>query len=95
LKGSEIEDLLPSALLVQVLDRMERRAEQDFEDFYQEGKPIVPQIKAWAAGEGFDLEPDWKVRLSLNVKGKLLVGSGKHASDDLIKQWADMFKKFC
>ena len=94
LENSEIEDLLPAALLVQVLDRMERRAEQDFEDFYQEGKPIVPQIKAWAEAEDFELEPSWKAKLSLGVKAKLLSVPEKHVDDELIKLWAAMFKVF-
>ncbi len=95
LKSSEIEDLLPVELLVQVLDRMERRADQDFEDYYQEGIPIVPQIKAWAEAEQFELDPSWKATLSLGAKAKLLSNSDKHVGDEFIDRWTKMFKVFC
>ncbi|WP_374292784.1 AAA family ATPase [Paenirhodobacter enshiensis] len=94
LKESEIEDLLPAQLLIQVLDRLERRADRDFEDFYEAGKPIVPQIKAWAAGEGFDLADDWKVQLALGVKSKLLANPDKQVDEQMISLWASIFEKF-
>ena len=46
---TEIEDLVPAQLVIQVLDKMERRPKDEFEDFYKTGLPIVPQIKAWTA----------------------------------------------
>ncbi|WBL34398.1 AAA family ATPase [Sinirhodobacter sp. HNIBRBA609] len=94
LKDTEIEDLLPPQLLIQVLDRLERRADRDFEDFYEAGKPIVPQIKAWAAGEGFDLAVDWKVQLALGVKSKLLANPDKQVDDEMLDLWASIFEKF-
>lgn len=94
LKDSEIEDILPAQLLIQVLDRLERRADCDFEDFYEEGKPIVPQIKEWAAGEGFDLPNDWKVQLALGIKSKLLANPDKHVDDRMLDLWASIFEKF-
>lgn len=77
-----------------MLDRLERRADRDFEDFYEEGKPIVPQIKAWAADEGFDLADDWKVQLALGVKSKLLANPDKQVDDQLLNLWASIFEKF-
>lgn len=94
LKDSEIEDILPAGLLIQVLDRLERRADRDFEDFYEKGKPIVPQIKAWARGEGFELAEDWKVQLALGVKSKLLSNTDKHVDDGLLDLWTAIFEKF-
>jgi len=94
LTDSEIEDLVPAPLLIQVLDRLERRADQDFEDFYDGGKPIVPQIKAWASGEGFDLADDWKVQLALGVKSKLLANPDKQVDDKLLELWTSIFKNF-
>lgn len=92
--NSEIEDLLPAELIISIVDRMERRADLEFEDFYSEGLPIVPQIKSWAEQEGFSLEPSWKVTLSLGVKAKLQANPEKHVSDELLKQWTALFKKF-
>lgn len=94
LKETEIEDLLPAALLIQVLDRMERRAQQDFEDFHDPKKPIVQQIKAWAKNEGFEMVEGWKVQLSLAVKSKLLANPDKHVDDEILKQWTALFEKF-
>jgi predicted ATP-dependent endonuclease of OLD family len=94
LKETEIEDLLPAPLLIQVLDRMERRAQQDFEDFYDPKKPIVPQIKAWAKNEGFEMVEGWKVQLALGVKSKLLASPDKHVDEETLKQWTTLFKKF-
>jgi len=93
--GTEIEDLLPPSLLVQVLDRIERRAEQDFEDFHDPKRPIVPQIKAWARGEGFELARDWKVRLSLGAKDKLMANTDRHVDEACLDRWARLFIRFC
>lgn len=94
LKDSEIEDILPVPLLIQVLDRLVRRADRDFDDCYEQGKPIVPQIKVWANEEGLDLPDDWKVQLALGVKAKLLLNPGKHVSGELLDLWTRVFKKF-
>ena len=94
MKHSEIEDVLPARLLIQVLDRIERRAQRDFEEFYEKGKPIVPQIKAWAQSEGFDLQQDWKVQLALGVKNKLLSSPEMYADDSHLSLWASMFNRF-
>lgn len=94
LKETEIEDFLPAPLLIQVLDRMERRAQQDFEDFHDPKKPIVPQIKAWAKNEGFEMVEGWKVQLALAAKSKLLASPDKHVDDEILKQWTGLFKEF-
>lgn len=92
--GTEIEDLLPSSVLVQVLDRLERRADRDFEDIHDPEQPIVPQIKAWTRNEKFDLPQDWKVRLSLGVKDKLLANTDRHVDDALLDRWTGLFERF-
>lgn len=91
---SEIEDLLPSALLIQILDRIERRAENDFESKYDSAKPIVPQIKNWAKQEGFELPTDWKIQLALGVKSKLISDSEKYVDETMLKRWTVLFEKF-
>lgn len=94
LKNSEIEDIIPAPLLIQVLDRLERRADRDFEDVHESGQPIVPQIKNWAKQEGFDLVEDWKVQLALGVKAKLLANPDKQVDDAHLSLWASIFSKF-
>ncbi len=91
IKGTEIEDLIPTNLMIQVLDRMERRAEQDFEDVHDPKKTIVPQIKNWAEREGFVLEHGWKVKLALGVKDKLLANTSRYVEEDDIKRWQELF----
>ena len=93
LEGTEIEDLIPTNLMIQVLDRMERRAQQDFENVHDPKKPIVPQIKNWAEKEGFVMEPGWKVKLALGVKDKLLANTSRYVEEDDIKRWKDLFDK--
>ena len=93
LKGTEIEDLIPTSLIIQVLDRMERRAGQIFEDFHNPKKPIVPQIKNWADVEGFVLEHGWKVKLALGVKERLLSNSNRYIEDEDIKRWKNLFDR--
>lgn len=91
---SEIEDLLPAALLIQILDRIERRAENDFESKHDPAKPIVPQIKNWAKQEGFELPNDWKIQLALGVKGKLLSDSEKYVDEEMLNRWTVLFERF-
>lgn len=91
---TEIEDLVPAELIIQVLDKMERRPRDEFEAFHKPGLPIVPQIKAWATANGITLEDGWKVALSLGVKTRLLANQDRHADEAVLKAWADMFKKF-
>lgn len=94
LKGTEIEDLIPTSLIIQVLDRMERRAEQDFEEVHDPQKPIIPQIKNWADKEGFDMEQGWKVKLALGVKDKLLSSADRYVEDEDVTRWKSLFDKF-
>lgn len=93
-KESEVEDLLPPKLVVQVMDRLERRGDDDFEDVYEAGKPIIPQIKAWAISQGIDLGPDWKVALSIGVKKKLLAAPDNYLEDVHLKTWTKLFESF-
>lgn len=94
MQDTEIEDLLPPGLLVQVLGRIERRADRDFEDVHQPSKPIIPQIKRWAEDEGFGLGKGWKVRLALGVKERLLANPNKYVDDELIERWKRLFAFF-
>lgn len=91
---TEIEDLMPAMLVIQVLDKMERRPKEEFEDVYKDGLPIVPQIKQWATANGITLADGWKVTLSLGVKNRLLANADRYVDEALLKTWTDMFKKF-
>ena len=94
LEVRETEDLCPSSLLIEVIDRVERRAEREFEEEHDNSKPIVPQIKNWAAQEKFALPNDWKVQLALGVKSKLLRNPEKYVNEDILERWTKMFERF-
>ena len=93
LTGTEIEDLIPTSIIIQVLDRMERRAEREFEDVHDPRKPIIPQIKNWASEEGFEMEDGWKVKLALGVKNKLNSNASRDLEDEDIARWKTLFDK--
>jgi len=78
--GAEIEDLFPTHVLAGLVSRMPalRTAEEDFVDVAAEGRPIVPQIEAFARAHGIALQQGWKVDLAKRTKSRLL-----HASDPL------------
>src|SRR5579875_303790 len=71
LKQSEIEDLFPPKVLVDVASRLYRTENEEFGDAYVGGTPIVPQIKAFAQKIGLELDQAWKIRLAHSVIGRL------------------------
>ena len=91
-EGSEIEDLIPPDVLTQVVDRWQRGAEQGFVDKHQPGKPVIPQIEAWAKTNGVILDlPSWKVELAKRVKQALLSKNAKAISADYMTMWEKLF----
>jgi energy-coupling factor transporter ATP-binding protein EcfA2 len=91
LEGAEIEDLIPHALLVDVVGRL-HRGEEDFRDKAREGKPIVPQIEAYALASGIELVAGWKVDLARSVKARLLKATDiPQAALDI---WTKLFAPF-
>jgi predicted ATP-dependent endonuclease of OLD family len=65
----EIEDLIPSKSIIQLIDRM-FRAEQYFDDFYQKDLPIVNQIESWTKKNNIVLKDGWKVELSRSLQNR-------------------------
>ena len=73
MENAEIEDLWPSDLLADAITRYLRGPEEEFSEFYQHSKPIVLQVKAYAAKHGLVLEvPGWKVAVAERAKARLL-----------------------
>lgn len=92
LDGSEIEDLIPSEVLLQVIDRWQRGAERAFADVHETGKPVVPQIEAWAKTQSLALTaPAWKVELAKRVKQALLAKNAKPIPAEIQEQWGKLF----
>lgn len=92
IQGAEIEDLIPSEVIVKAVDRMFREPEAPFEDRYDSSKPIVPQIQAWVLEAGAVLEKGWKVELAKRVKHTLL--ENKTISAECLDVWGGIFGDF-
>jgi hypothetical protein len=92
---SEIEDLIPNKELSRVVSRYLPRpsdSEQEFDDFVDDSKPIVPQIEAYAAKHDIDLELGWKVEVATRFKGRLVVGLP--IDQGVEDQWNQVFEDF-
>lgn len=89
--GSEIEDLFPPEFLAEVVDRVYRHADSLFADDLQAGKPIVPQIKAWAEKQNVDLPEGWKVDVSRETKKRALQLGHQKFNGEIIERWKALF----
>ncbi len=93
LKGATIEDLMPGAVLAMQMDRVERRPEGLFAERFDPGQSFVTQVRGWAASEGIDLAPDWRLRLVERMQRRLL-GEGRAALDsETMALWAGVLKQ--
>lgn len=87
----EIEDLLPSSAIIEVLDRT-FRCETFFEDYYTQGKPIVNQIESWARKNGLQLDQGWKVEIARAVHNRF----DKYITNidgALVNKWSSLFER--
>ncbi|MDC0685611.1 AAA family ATPase [Sorangium atrum] len=92
LQGAEVEDLMPHNLIVDAVSRTYRGEDEDFRDVAVEGKPIVPQVEAYASKHGITLDQGWKVELAKTVKARLL--KTRELSPAIIDLWAKLFEPF-
>jgi hypothetical protein len=89
---SEVEDLIPSDVLIKQLDRWQRAADVPFADVYKPGTPIVPQIEAWAAKHGVVLtKPGWKPELAKRVKQQLIADGHAKVAPEVLDRWQKLF----
>ena len=89
IEGAEVEDLIPSEIVVRAVDRMIRDPELPFEGVHDASKPIIPQIEAWAQENDATLEKGWKVELAKRVKGALL--EGVVVPPEILEIWLRIF----
>lgn len=87
----EIEDLIPSKSIIQLIDRM-FRAEQYFEDFYQKGIPIVNQIESWARKNTLTLKDGWKVELARGLQNRF-EKEFEQVDENTEMIWTNLFNK--
>lgn len=88
---SEIEDLMPPALIADVIDRWIRAPAEEFQYALKEGHPIVPQIEAWANSQSTELPDGWKVELAKRVKKKALADGISKVSEGYKDKWVKLF----
>lgn len=91
---SEIEDLFPSTFLAEVVDRWERRSDTPFVDVVVSGKPIVPQIEAWASSQLIELPEGWKVEVSRAAKKRALAAGIDKFDAEVVDRWTCLFNEF-
>jgi AAA domain, putative AbiEii toxin, Type IV TA system len=88
--GSEIEDLFPANFITEVVDRWQRQADVPFADVLSIGKPIVPQIEAWAKTQSITLDDGWKVDVAREAKRRAL--AAKESFDkSVLAKWKELF----
>ena len=95
LEGAEVEDLMPSHLAADVISRELKGPEEDFDELFDESKPLVLQVKEYAKANGIELPPGWKVDVAKQVKNRLL----RKREQDLpreedIQRWKRLFERF-
>lgn len=87
----EVEDLIPTEVLVNQFDRWQR-SDSPLADTIDPSKPIVPQIEAWAKQNGVSLKvPGWKVELAKKVKEQLLKDGPSKLDPAVLDRWAALF----
>lgn len=93
---AEVEDLFPTAFLARIIARHLRGstdAEEEFDDVVEEGKPIIPQVEAYAKQNGIELELGWKVEVAKTAKSRLLGGRDPMAGEgELLDVWQGLFE---
>jgi len=87
----EIEDLIPSLSIIQLIDRM-FRGEQYFEDYYKPEIPIVNQIEEWAKKNSISLMDGWKVELARNLQNRF-DKAFENIDEKFIEIWVNLFDK--
>lgn len=93
--NAEVEDLIPIEFLKKGIGKLFENIDEDedqFEDVYDESKPIIPQIEEFAKSNGIELEHGYKVQLAKIAKVRILKAKGIDA--EIIKSWEKLFNKF-
>ena len=93
--NSEVEDIVPFELIKRGINRMFLSVEDvEFEDEYDNTKPILPQIESFAKRNSVELKEGWKVVLSKDFKQILKNKKANDVSSIHIAKWVKLFKAF-
>jgi predicted ATP-dependent endonuclease of OLD family len=93
IEQAEIEDLIPIKIMIKMARYQLRPTNPDieFEDVYEEGKPLLKQLEKFAQDNDISLQKGWKVDFARLVKNSLLKMT-KIDTDDLLK-WKKLFER--
>lgn len=95
IEKSEVEDLIPFALIKKGVDRLFNPLDEiDFEDNYKKDTPLVSQIEAFAEANGIELEKGWKVGISMVAKAQLKSKKADAIPQEYIDKWTKLFNAF-
>lgn len=90
---SEVEDLIPFALLDRGITRLFLTVEDYlFVDSYDATKPIIPQIESFAARHNVSLPDGWKVDLAKSTKQVLRTKSASDINPQYVEIWKKLFE---
>lgn len=94
MEQAEIEDLIPVDVIIKMARYQLRSNNPDveFEDVYEEGKPVLKQLEDFAQDNDIFLEKGWKVDFSRLVKNNLLKMPKEKISDDILVKWKKLFE---
>jgi hypothetical protein len=90
-EGGTVEDLLPTGLMADQLDRLERRPEVRLADVIVEGQPFLPQVARWAASQRLTLPEDWRLGLARRVRDRALEMGPAGFSPARLDRWSELF----
>lgn len=94
MEGAEVEDLWPFQFISDVVSRYLRGPEMDFDAIAEEGKPIGPQVEAYAEENGLDLEQGYKVVIAKQAKARLLNQPSRvDPSSKEVQKWKELFER--
>lgn len=95
ISDAEVEDVIPYALIDRYLGHILHSSDQEFNDCYDDKKPIIPQIELFANNNEITLPDGYKVEMAKAAKMLL---QGKRAPElpkEYVDRWANMFSKLC
>ena len=93
--NSEVEDIIPYALLSRGIDRLFLTVEDEtFEDIYDSSLPILPQIESFAKKYSIELKKGWKVELAKSAKQLLKNKKNGDIDEETKTKWINLFSQF-
>lgn len=90
--NSEVEDIIPYALLQRPIDRL-FNVDLNFAEVYDSSMPIIPQIEKFAVDNDITLPDGYKVELARQFKQALSNQSDKFNDEEVINRWKSIFKR--